>query len=333
VTPPAEQTDTALRAVEARIASIIDTSDELVLSYIEDISRGHGKLIRPRLLIAMAGLFGEAPLESVANCAACCEMLHTASLIHDDVIDQAQFRRGLPTLSSRFGNELAVVVGDYVLALVLQALNRERDFNLTGMILETSRQIGLGVIEEILNRNNFKLSVEKYYDVIYYKTAALFCLAAEMGAYTGGAPCEARELVLEYAKQLGLGFQVVDDLLDLTQDPAATGKPGLSDIREGRITLPVIHALTVEPEATKHLIEAFQKEESPESAAAIKAQLERLGSIDTALEAARTFLVQARAAAVKLERYVRVPGASTELERIEAKVLRALPVQLAVEVK
>ena len=328
MTSPNQQYDLALKDVEARIAQVVGSSDELVTASIEEVNRGHGKLIRPRLLLTMASLFGGAAPASVANCAACCELLHTASLIHDDVIDQAEFRRGLPTLSSRFGNELAVVVGDYILALVLQALTTERDFILTEMLLETSRQIGLGVIEEVLNRNNFQISTEKYYDVIYYKTAALFCLCAGMGAYLGGADAEAQALAIEYARLLGLGFQVVDDLLDLTQDPAKTGKPSLSDIREGRITLPLIHALMQEPAETKRLVEAFQTEKDAGAEAAIRAQLERLGSVEFAYAAARGFLKDARGIASNLEAMVPDGEAFHELERIEQRVVHALPLAL-----
>src|SRR5688500_19192422 len=175
--------DIALERVDRRIREVVAGSDRMVLQYIADVGTSRGKRIRPRLMIAVASLLGGAPAGSLANCAACCELLHTASLIHDDVIDEAPTRRGNLTLSNVYGNEIAVVVGDYLLALTLRALNEERDYVLVDILLDASQELGLGVIEEVLNRNNFVLSVEKYYDIIYLKTAALFALCCDMGAY------------------------------------------------------------------------------------------------------------------------------------------------------
>lgn len=323
---PAPELDAALTRVSARVDQITEASDPLVLRYISDVGKGRGKRIRPRLMLVVARMFGRDDLSSVVNCAACCELLHTASLIHDDVIDQAQFRRGLPTLSSRYGNEIAVVVGDYLLALLVQALTQERDFTLVGMLLGTSQQLGLGVIEEILNRNNFHLSVDKYYEVIYFKTAALFSLCTEMGAYLGGADGETLLLAQEYGKQLGLGFQVVDDLLDISQDATVTGKPAFADLREGRITLPWIHALSAEPRETKQLVEAFQDGAADSAIGAIREHLARLGSIDFAYSAARKFVSQAHSIGERLAASAPDPELAAELADIEQRVLHALPI-------
>ncbi len=323
---PAPELDAALKHVSARIDHILSGSDPLVLRYIADMSKGRGKQIRPRIMVVVARMFGQSELKSVTNCAACCELLHTASLIHDDVIDQAEFRRSLPTLSSRYGNEIAVVVGDYLLVLLMRALTEERDFQLMEMLLDTSRQLGLGVIEEVLNRNNFRLSVEKYYEVIYYKTAALFSLSALMGAYVGGADGEALLHAKEYGKQLGLGFQVVDDLLDISQDSALTGKPAFSDLREGRITLPWIHALSVEPLETKRLVEAYQDGAADKAVGAIREHLARLGSIEFAYSTAQDFIAKAHQAGERLAANAPSPHIAVELTRIEERVLSVLPV-------
>lgn len=323
---PAPELDAALKLVSTRIERILAGSDPLVLKYISEMSKGRGKRIRPRLMIVTARLYGRTELQGVANCAACCELLHTASLIHDDVIDQAELRRGLPTLNFRYGNEIAVVVGDYVLALLVRALNEERDFMLSEMLLATSQHLGMGVIEEVLNRNNFQLSVEKYYEVIYYKTAALFSLCSAMGAYLGGAEGEALSLAQEYGKQLGLGFQVVDDLLDLSQDASVTGKPAFSDLREGRITLPWIHALAAEPRETKRLVEAFQDGAAETAADEIREHLARLGSISFAYAAAQEFITRAKGLGEKLARRAPCPELAVDLADIEQRVLHALPV-------
>jgi geranylgeranyl pyrophosphate synthase len=339
--------DIALERVDRRIREIVGGSDRMVLQYIADIGTSRGKRLRPRLMLAVASLFGGAPAASLANCAACCELLHTATLIHDDVIDEAPTRRGNLTLSNMYGNEIAVVVGDYLLALVLRALNSERDHVLVDMLLETSQELGLGVIEEVLNRNNFVLSIEKYYDIIYLKTASLFSLCCALGAYlaqseqvgagalpardrsgsgragTGPAPIQVNEAAKAYGKTLGLAFQVVDDLLDLTADSATTGKPAMNDIREGRITLPVIHALLAEPARTKELIATCQAEHDAASERALKDHLAALGSIHFAYSEAERLLSEARLAGDALAQ-VAGSDAVGELQRLEQAVIGVL---------
>jgi geranylgeranyl pyrophosphate synthase len=353
--------DIALERVDRRIREIVAGSDRMVLQYIADIGTSRGKRLRPRLMLAVAGLFGGAPAGSLANCAACCELLHTATLIHDDVIDEAPTRRGSLTLSNMYGNEIAVVVGDYLLALVLRALNSERDHVLVDMLLSTSQELGMGVIEEVLNRNNFVLSVDKYYDIIYLKTASLFALCCELGAYlarkgsessvraelasarrfpdgaarstsrniSGGdklRPYDVGQLAQDYGKTLGLAFQVVDDLLDLTADSATTGKPAMNDIREGRITLPVIHALLEQPAETKALIEACQAEHDLAAERALKDHLAQLGSVRFAYSEAQRLLAAARTAGVALAAASgeSSASASAELVRVEHSVIAVL---------
>jgi geranylgeranyl pyrophosphate synthase len=225
--PSAARIATGLELTDRRMQQIVDGSDRIVARYLGDFARNRGKLLRPRLLLCFAELCGGGALHSLANCAACCELLHIATLIHDDVIDEADTRRGRATLSSRYGNEIAVIVGDYVLALVLRALNEERDFLLNDMLLATSQELGLGVIEEVVNRGNFGMNADSYFEVIYLKTAALFSLCCRIGAYLGGAGPEQVTRAGQYGKLLGLGFQVVDDLLDLTLDSATLGKPAM----------------------------------------------------------------------------------------------------------
>jgi geranylgeranyl pyrophosphate synthase len=320
--------DLALERVDRRIGEIVAGSDRMVLQYLAEAGTSRGKRLRPRLLLAVAALHGGAPAATLATCAACCELLHTASLIHDDVIDEAPTRRGQPTLSNLYGNEIAVVVGDYVLALTLRALNTERDYKLVDMLIAASQELGLGVIEEVLNRNNFVLSVEKYYDIIHLKTASLFALCCEMGAYVANTSANrdvAPGLPGTYGKSLGLAFQVVDDLLDLTVDSAATGKPALNDVREGRITLPLIHALLAQPEPTKDLIEACQGERNSAAERALKQHLAQLGSVRFAYAEAQRLLAETRALGVQLAASADGdPRAADELLRLEHSVISVL---------
>ncbi len=321
----AVQLEPWLALVEERLRDITAGSDHLVQRYFEEMHQGRGKRLRPRLLIACAGLYDGAPTASLANCAACCELLHTATLIHDDVIDEAGTRRGLPTTNARYGNEIAVVVGDYLLALVFLALNEERDFTLSNLLLRTSQELGMGVIEEVLHRNDFALTREKYFQLIYLKTAALFELCCRMGTYLGSAEREAQDTAARYGVELGLAFQVVDDLLDLTCDESATGKPVFNDLREGRITLPLIHALSAAPDETRALVAEFQAQPDMAHAAPVLGLLKRLGSLHYSYSAALEHLSQAAALRAALTGSAREPGQAAELSRIEERVISVLP--------
>ncbi|OPX22733.1 MAG: hypothetical protein B1H03_03640 [Planctomycetales bacterium 4484_113] len=176
-----------LAQVERAIREVLLGADEMVLTYLEQVAQGIGKRLRPQMLITFADLFGNSKPDSVVNCAACSELLHTASLIHDDVIDTAESRRGLPTINGRHGNEIAVIVGDYLLALVFQRLIAMQDIKLLKLVVTASQHLGIGIIEEVRNRNNLALSEEDYTNIIRLKTGALFALVCEMGAYLGGA--------------------------------------------------------------------------------------------------------------------------------------------------
>jgi len=321
--------EAALRQVELRIAEIIGHSDPLVLHYADSFSQGHGKLLRPRLLLAMAALFGCNNPSLVIECAACCELLHTATLMHDDVIDDADTRRGQPSLNSRHGNEVAVVVGDYILALVFQSLARLRLFPVLDMVLATSQELGLGVLAEALHRNDLRLAEEEYFRIIYRKTAALFELCCGLGAFLGTAEAAGLGLAQDYGRALGLGFQVIDDVLDIAGDEQQTGKPSFSDLREGRVTLPLIYAHAREPERTSQLAAQFQLKPAGTAQQEMRQHLLRLGSLQHAGSVAGQYLRQARQTANELARIVPSPDALAELVQIEHKVLATLPIPLS----
>ena len=320
--------DNALKQVDAKLDALTSTCDPLVVNYIREISSIRGKQIRSRLMLMQSNLFGEEKMSSVINCAACCELLHTATLIHDDVIDSADVRRGSPTLNNSYGNEIAVVVGDYILALVFKSINDEHDFALNNMILGTSQEMGLGVIEEINHRNNFQIGVDKYYEVIYLKTAALFKLCCEMGAYLGGADASAVILAGDYGKQLGLGFQIVDDLIDLTIDEDRTGKQGFNDLREGRITLPIIHGMMEQPDKTKELVEGFQAKPSQSSGLVIRKHLQELGSLDFARDIADGFISTAKGVSWNIHQNGTVLAESPDLQKIEQRIVSVFEPQV-----
>ncbi|MBN2080610.1 polyprenyl synthetase family protein [bacterium] len=276
-------------------------------------------------MIISSELFGRAHQQSVINCAACCELLHLATLIHDDIIDEAETRRGQVTLNSRFGNEIAVIVGDYALAIVFRSLLSERDFRVMDMVLGTSQDLGMGEMQEILNRNNHRMSADEYFQVIKRKTGALFSLCSRLGAYLGGADQAAIDLASVYGLQLGIAFQIVDDLLDITADEQMTGKPSFNDIAEGRITLPMIHALSSNGQATGDLIRGVQENPTPERRLRVREHLIKTGSLQYTVEAAKNSLNEARRTAEQLVGFVTNKALLAGYAQLEQRVINAVP--------
>ena len=288
--------------IEKKLREILLGSDPVVIQYMESIASQHGKRLRPKLVMIFARIFGGYDYKKSVEAACLSELFHTATLIHDDVIDVAEVRRGYVTLSNQFGNEIAVIVGDYLLAIVLDRVAKLRDFSMLDMFVETSKKLGVGVLVEISNRNNFELSVENYLRVIDLKTAVLFELCTRLGAYLGGASENALRNAAEYGKNFGMGFQVVDDLLDIAADEKKTGKPVFNDLKEGRITLPIIHALSIEGGLADLLVKwqkaGAENQESPARlrlTEELRTRLYELGSVNYCKNVAQDYLARARA--------------------------------------
>jgi octaprenyl-diphosphate synthase len=319
------QVEALLEQVDQRLAELLRKSDPPLNSYLEEAGKNRGKMLRPRLMIITSSFFGRPDARAVVNCAACCELLHLATLIHDDIIDEAGLRRGHQTLNNRFGNEIAVIVGDYALAIVFRSLLAERDFRIMDMVLSTSQQLGMGELQEILNRNNQQMTVEQYFSVIALKTAALFNLCGGLGAYLGGAGPREVELAGRYGQQLGTAFQIVDDLLDIMAEEARTGKPSFNDLAEGRMTLPLIHALQRDDRRAGQLILDVQRSSSRSARQAILAHLEECGSLEFTIGAAADQLRQARLTAQQLIELAKHDSLASELQEIEGRVMNSVP--------
>ena len=213
--------------------------------------RAGGKRVRPTLVL-LGARAGEPGLVSTDLAAAAIELVHIATLYHDDVIDETETRRGVDTAHARWGVEIAVLAGDYLFARGC-ALGAEAGGEVPGIL---ARAIGLvceGQIMETAVLDDPDRTVDNYLAVIERKTAALFEAACELGAATAGAPSGARIGLARYGRHLGVAFQIVDDVLDLVGDPEITGKEPGSDLREGVLTLPVILAAARSPELASGL--------------------------------------------------------------------------------
>lgn len=207
----------------------------------EYLRAGGGKRIRPALLLLSAKLLNYEGRGAV-RLGAVVEIIHTATLVHDDIIDDAKTRRGRPAANTQWGNSKCVLAGDWLYMQAFKIAVQERNFRILDTLIELTQQMVEGELlqTETLGR---MISLDEHFDLIYRKTACLFSVCMRLGAILGGATPEQELALGKYGHDLGMAFQIVDDVLDLTASEDVLGKPVASDLREGKVTMAVIHAL------------------------------------------------------------------------------------------
>lgn len=268
--------------VEALLTARAGASAQpLVADASTHLIRAGGKRLRPALVL-LSSRAGEAGRPETDKAAASVELLHLATLYHDDVIDQTDVRRGVPTVHSKWGVEVAVLAGDYLFAVAC-ILGAEAGGEVPALLSLALADVCEGQITETQTLDDPTRSVEGYLDTVARKTGALFRVSCELGAATSGAPESRRAALREYGHNLGIAFQLVDDLLDLVGDPAVTGKVPGTDLREGVFTLPVL--LGCERDADlRSLLSSGERD-----LAAVLPFIRSTGAVDDALEEARRY--------------------------------------------
>nr|MDQ3957609.1 polyprenyl synthetase family protein [Actinomycetota bacterium] len=251
----------------------------LVAEAATHLIKAGGKRLRPALVM-MASRAGEAGRRSTALAAAAIELVHLATLYHDDVIDETETRRGVPTAHSKWGTDVAVLAGDYLFASG-SSLGAQAGGEVPGILARAIAEVCEGQIAETETAGDPLRPVEDFLDTIAKKTGALFRASCDLGAATSGAPEDRREALTDFGLHLGLAFQMVDDLLDLVGDPRVTGKTPGTDLREGVYTLPVLVACRARPELAGRLRAGERALE------AVLPVLEATGALEEALRLAR----------------------------------------------
>lgn len=231
-----------LEAVEARMLAAVGETYEPLSSALANLLMSGGKRLRPALVILSARLFRWDP-EPVTNLAAAVEMLHTATLIHDDTIDGATMRRGQRTLNATWSRSATILAGDYMFARAAALAADTSSTRVASIFANTLLTICQGELRQMLSLFDWRGSREEYYQRIFAKTASLFAAACEGGAVLAGAPEGEVAALRDYGRHLGMAFQIVDDILDFVGDEGHLGKPVGSDLRQGIATLPVYHYL------------------------------------------------------------------------------------------
>jgi octaprenyl-diphosphate synthase len=220
-----------------------------VVAYIGDyLRRSGGKRVRPALtILSNYAVGGDGSNESSIRMATVMEFLHTATLVHDDVIDRAETRRNRPSINCEFGNQTAVLMGDWLYMSAFETSLAERSLPILDILTAVTRRMTEGELLQLTLLGRTDVSEEQYFDVIARKTAYLFSACCEIGALLGGAAPDQQAMMRDYGMNLGVAFQLIDDLLDFTSSEPVLGKPAGADLVEGKISLPLILLLGSDP--------------------------------------------------------------------------------------
>ncbi|WP_374567951.1 polyprenyl synthetase family protein [Ideonella sp.] len=281
----------------AQVDEVIRTRLASDVALIEQISHyiigAGGKRIRPRLVLLFAEALGHQGPEPY-EAAAIVEFIHTATLLHDDVVDESSLRRGRATANALFGNAASVLVGDFLYSRAFQMMVSLNRMRVLDVLADATNVIAEGEVLQLMNMHDPDLAVADYLRVIRYKTAKLFEASARLGAVIAGAPSDIEEACADYGRALGTAFQLVDDLLDYEGDTQALGKNVGDDLREGKPTLPLLVAMErgtpEERSLIRHAIEHGEVERLPEIVAVVR----RTGALQATRDAARTEAQRAR---------------------------------------
>ncbi len=251
------------------------------------IIQGGGKRIRPMIAVLAANALGYQG-EAHITCAAFIEFTHTATLLHDDVVDESDMRRGKPTANNEFGNAASVLVGDYIYTRSFQLMTQVNSLKILKIMSEATNVIAEGEVQQLMNVNDPDITEENYMRVIYSKTARLFEAATQCAAIAAGATPQQEQALQDYGRYLGTAFQLVDDVLDYSANAQALGKNVGDDLAEGKPTLPLLHAMRQGDETQSALIRnAIEQGGKRDILAQVLAIMAQHKSLDYAMQRAR----------------------------------------------
>ncbi len=285
--------------VDQVIARKLESSVPLVGNVSQYIISAGGKRLRPALLLLCCGALGYEGQQRF-NMAAVVEFIHTATLLHDDVVDDSAMRRGSPTANARFGNPASVLVGDFLYSRAFQMMVDTQSMRIMAVLADATNIIAEGEVMQLMNMHNAGLDEAGYLQVIRSKTAKLFEASARVGAILSGASAPFEEACAQYGQALGTAFQVIDDVLDYTGDAAVMGKNLGDDLREGKATLPLIAAMQRGTDQERQTIQKAIETGDVGMLDAVIAIVKNTGALDIARKAAQQEAQRAIDAAERL---------------------------------
>jgi octaprenyl-diphosphate synthase len=285
-----------LRCVEREITAESVASVEVVTTISQYLQASGGKRLRPALLLLSSKLLGDGG-QSAVRLAAVVEIIHAATLVHDDVIDMADTRRGRPSTNVQWGNHTCVLAGDWLYMQAFQVALRERNFHILDLLIGLTQMMVEGELLQLERIGKIDVSEADCMELVHRKTAALFSVCARLGALVAGAKTEVEERLGEYAWNLGMAFQLIDDLLDFTAQEEVLGKPVGNDLREGKVTLPLVYALEHATPAERAQVEVILRDRNYDAVPfrEILRMLRERGALDRVKERALAFTERSRA--------------------------------------
>jgi len=283
-----------LAAIEREFGRDTVSNVSAITEIGEYLRGGGGKRLRPALLLLSSKLFNYQGRGAI-RMGAVVEIIHTATLVHDDIIDEADTRRGRPAANTQWGNPKCVLAGDWLYMQAFKIAVQERNFRILDTLIDLTQQMVEGELLQMEKLGKL-ISLDEHFDLIFRKTACLFSVCMRMGAILGGATAEQEESLARYGLDLGIAFQIVDDVLDLTASESILGKPVASDLREGKVTMAVIHALERCTPRERKMIETVVRERAFDRVrhAEVLEILTRYGSLDAAQQRALQYATLAR---------------------------------------
>lgn len=280
-----------LQRVEQKMREASRVKYEHLATVLDNLLKSGGKRLRPALVL-FSTKFHPADPQKVISLAASVEMLHTATLVHDDVVDNSFVRRGSPTLNATWNSGATILAGDFLFALAASLAAETENVRVMSIFAQGLMTICSGELKQIFSSRGRLPTREEYYQRIYSKTASLFAASTETGAVLSGAPEPEVQALREYGRTLGMAFQIVDDVLDFVGDERELGKPVGSDLRQGIVTLPALYFHETHP-ADDALMKVLN-DPGEKAVRAVIAAIKESGAMESALDEARTFARRSR---------------------------------------
>ena len=253
-----------------------------------------GKRLRPALLLLAAKVFGEGTDNSIISMAAVMELLHTATLVHDDIIDGSEMRRGKKSVAAQWGNDIAVLLGDWLYMTAFETSLQQRNLEVLDILTEATRKMTEGELLQLSLVGKLQITEEQHFEIVERKTGFLFSASCRLGGVMRGASTVEKAALEDYGMNLGIAFQLTDDLLDFTSNTQKLGKPVLSDLREGKVTLPLIRLLDRYPQYEE--LVSIAMADNDDAAHKVLAILRECGQLEVARNEALSYAVRAEEA-------------------------------------
>ncbi|WP_421379243.1 heptaprenyl diphosphate synthase component II [Bacillus salacetis] len=276
--------------IEKELKTAIDSHSPLLNEASLHLLSAGGKRIRP-VFVLLSAKFGHYDINSIKNVAVALELIHSASLVHDDVIDDADLRRGKPTIKSQWDNKTAMYTGDYIFARSLEYMTKIDNEEAHKILSNAIVELTVGEIEQIKDKYRFEQGLKDYLRRIKRKTALLIAVSCQLGAISAGAPSEIHRKLYRFGYYVGMSFQITDDILDFTASEEDLGKPAGSDLLQGNITLPVLFAM--QDPALRERIIKIDEEVDKEYMKAVIDDIKRCGAIEKSHEVSTRYLKKA----------------------------------------